>query len=225
MDTDPQKVKFNPRKFVRNTLTILGLTLMALSFLSVVLLAGAWIATPFQIADYEDQVGGHVDAAIAARSPEDIILHLQEARLGSYRLGIYDESYAAPYSWKQHYGCSAEYTFDYWETVIDRAEETIQWRQEHSGKATDFDASGDRYHEKVKDLHSMVQSSVYCGSAASFLYSDGNIYNSYLASEHEFIFFMRYWVWVWVLSFVASAVALCIMLDSNWLYRWCNGYL
>ena len=199
----------------KNVLSNVGIGLLiaftVAGFVGLPLWVVAGVASNFVVAPYENAVGSHIDAAIASGDPDGIIRHIDEAEAGIAKLGLTADSKAAPYGWKDHYGCSVQFAIDNWESAKDLAKDAKKWKQRNADGATDHNAN--TYVGELGEVHHRLSSDVGCDSAAWWQDSDGNVYNAWLAKEHPFIFFMRYWVFVFLLGFAASFVVAAIIND------------
>jgi len=107
-------------------------------------------------ADYRQAVGGYLDNAESAQTPEQFIQHLGEARDGISTLGLGDGDYGAYFDFAKTPDRSITYVFAQLDNLTQRAHEVIAWRDAMLNQSVTGEAFGDVYDDKMNALQDAV---------------------------------------------------------------------
>lgn len=151
----------------------------------------AWLGPNYE---YENAVGGHMDNARTASTPEQLMSEIENALEGVDELGLEDDDYGAYFHWWSTEQVRVGYQTERLENITVRLEEIIEWRDTNVG--TDQEMQ-DVYNKKFINIRNYVSEVTDVEESSRTI--DDIIENAWFAKEHAFVYL---WPMMWILLLV-----------------------
>lgn len=142
-----------------------------------------WVVSDMR-QNYLDDVNSPYWSAYYSQTPEDYVANIQQMQQGIKNLGLDPDDYTTLLPWNQYEYYTIGAMTEYYDSLINRGEDTVTWKNDLYTNKTVSEITADLYEEKIDNLRYLMndfRSVSYIKTAYQIKYASYYIYGIWYA--------------------------------------------